>query len=793
MTKTNISSCKNCTGCSSCFNICPTGAIQMEPNTEGFLYPKIVTDKCIDCGLCAQSCPVMDKPLKKSLPTSCYAAINENEEQRLTSSSGGIFPILAQLFIEKGGYVCGAAFTEQNAVEHIIVSDLKDLPLLYGSKYLQSKTGTVYKQIKKLLDGDKKVLFSGTPCQVAGLKAFLRKDYSGLLCVDILCHGVPSPKVYQKYIQETFGDEQGIKTNFRDKKNGWVNYDVVCSSASQTKRYRANDNIYMRAFLDNISIRKSCGSCPFAGSTRQGDLSLGDFWRIENYNKKYNDNKGTSLILVNNSKGKEYLSQLKAHLRLLEKVPFKYAAAGNQVLTRPSYLHHDRAVFFDHLDTYSLEKITNFCLNKKCDCAILNLWFSNNFGALFTCYGLQEALKKIGYLPRVVNYIPKELKAKIITKNDMSQRFAEKYLHLTPLIQTQQELYQLNEQTETFIVGSDQVWREAFIRPYFKNTLWLDFVRGANKRLSYAASFGVDYFDGDKDKISLIKYFLKKFDAISVREDDGLQICQDIFDVSAKHVLDPVFLLSAQDWEKFFALSKRNDSGFIASYVLDKATEAKKISEHIREHFQTEIIDMADAQTNLQQSLSPEDWLYNIKHCKLLVTDSFHGVCFAIIFNRPFICIINKERGASRFLSLLKLFGLSDYIWECDADVPYERLLTPIDYHKVNQRLAALKQASLQWLQEQMAAPKQNILPDPQTLHSTIEYLLKEQQVTEASLSSVTEEIYRVFSYRGKQKKLLLYKILSVICFGKARKKYKKRKQQLKAELKAIKKKLARA
>ena len=204
-----------CVGCGACENVCPVKAISMQENEEGFLYPVVDSDLCVSCNKCNHVCPVQ-KNEKKAVVSKAYAAWNKDDAILRGSSSGGVFSILAQYVLRKGGVVCGAAFDEGNVVKHILVENAADLEKLRGSKYVQSEIGHIFVQIKDLLKSGRQVLFSGTPCQVAGLNSYLEKDFDNLLTVDVACHGVPSPKVWQKYIFELGKDVSQF--NFRDKR-----------------------------------------------------------------------------------------------------------------------------------------------------------------------------------------------------------------------------------------------------------------------------------------------------------------------------------------------------------------------------------------------------------------------------------------------------------------------------------------------------------------------------------------------------------------------------------------------
>ncbi|MBE6445201.1 MAG: 4Fe-4S dicluster domain-containing protein [Alphaproteobacteria bacterium] len=770
MVKRTISDIANCTGCGACNNICPKNAISMAYNEEGFLYPQIDNDKCVNCGLCFTHCPTEHPIYINSVEPDCMA-IAANDELRKQSSSGAVFPLLAEYILEQCGYVCGAAWTADNLVEHIIISENSDLYKLKSSKYLQSDIKEIYKQIKEILVQEKFVLFSGTPCQVAGLNAYLDKQYDRLLTVDIVCHGVPSPKVYKKYLQELVknSDEKIIKTNFRDKTNGWNRSFVTTETQTDIYTFPTKQDVFMNAFLHNMCLRDSCSQCPFAKFPRQGDITLGDFWGINKYSKKLNDKKGLSLVLANTDKGKTYIRLLKDQTKIFRKVPIKYAIKGNPCLVRSSIPHKDRNKFFARLDNMGLKDNVRITLGEKFDCGILNFWFGSNYGAMLTCYALQETLKELGQNPRVINYIPSFYLYNF--KKSKSFDFANKYLCVTQLCQNKNDLRKLNEQTDTFIVGSDQVWRHPYFWHLGANVFQLSFAESTKKKIACAASFGTDHFEGNYEDTQITKYYIKQFDHISVREDDGVDVCRNTFGMEATHILDPVFMVSKEKWNNIIDNSTLNEQNFIASYVLDKRQFTKNILSSVKKYFSNiKSIDMGDSHKG--ENTSVEDWLYAVKNCKLFVTDSFHGACFAIIFNKPFICLANKSRGYSRFKSLFKTFSLENRM-VLSEDANIEKIIScQIDWNKINQTLKDEVSRSKQWLENALNTP----IKEKSSDYDAFDLVITRQEMLKKQLELPSLKKRYIKSY-----------ILSKVLWGKKKKKYQQRTIMLKQEIKMLK------
>ena len=253
-----------CCGCHACFNVCPVNAIEMKEDEKGFKYPIIDKEKCVNCGLCDKVCPIKEKVCISNEPVA-YAAYNKDEEIRKESSSGGIFTLLAEKILEKQGIVFGAIFDDNFHVIHTYIDSKKQLEKLRGSKYVQSTIGDCYKIAKQYLEEDKYVLFTGTPCQIEGLRSYLQKDYKKLYTQDIICHGVPSPKVWEKYMEYRKNKDKEIpqKIYFRNKDNGWKRYNVKFKYKQGEYKNRQSKDVYMQAFLRDISLRDSCYHCNF--------------------------------------------------------------------------------------------------------------------------------------------------------------------------------------------------------------------------------------------------------------------------------------------------------------------------------------------------------------------------------------------------------------------------------------------------------------------------------------------------------------------------------------------------
>ena len=301
-----------CTGCAACASVCPTNSIMMREDKEGFWQPHIDADTCIKCHKCEKTCPIVSPIIVPTdFETQAYAAINKDETIRMRSSSGGIFYALAKWTVEQGGVVFGARFDENWDVIHDYTETVDGIEPFMRSKYVQSRIGDTFTQAKEFLKAGRQVLFVGTPCQIGGLHSFLGKDYENLIMVDFICHGVPSPKVWHTYLNETNIGEKLVEFNFRDKRDGWVESQCVfIKTKLSTRREKQLTNLFFRGFINNVYLRNSCFSCPFKSVHHISDITIADAWGIQHYSPHMNDNKGTSAILVHSQKGEKCINVL---------------------------------------------------------------------------------------------------------------------------------------------------------------------------------------------------------------------------------------------------------------------------------------------------------------------------------------------------------------------------------------------------------------------------------------------------------------------------------------------------
>ena len=404
----NIQNKQDCCGCSACVQRCPKRCISLHEDEEGFLYPEVDLNVCIDCGLCEKVCPVIHQAEERT-PLEVFAAKNPNERIRMESSSGGVFTQLAEQTIEAGGVVFGVKWNEHFEAVHAYTETKEGLAAFRGSKYVQSRVGATFKQAENFLKEGRQVLYSGTPCQIAALKLFLRKDYENLLAVDFICHGTPSPGVFRWYLSEEIAKEAARQSGekiqfrsslpipsiakadvlarekgfeiedirFRDKRVGWKKFSFVLSLKSLSKVTTAGEknsvslsgivgkHAFLEGFLKDLYLRPSCYACPAKSGKSRADITLGDYWGIQTLMPELDDDRGVSALTVNTKKGKQALHATTAELH---SASYEDLCSKNPALLRSCKIPPNRIHFFANNSQSFHQRIKKLCripLKKK--------------------------------------------------------------------------------------------------------------------------------------------------------------------------------------------------------------------------------------------------------------------------------------------------------------------------------------------------------------------------------------------------------------------------------------------
>ncbi len=347
-----------CCGCGACENVCPAGALVLKPDHAGFLHPSVDAAKCVQCGKCIDTCTYKKKSNYVSKEET-YAAVSKNTDVK-KSSSGGVFSSLALNVLKDGGTVYGCTMNRTNNgfdPHHIRISHPEDLYLLQGSKYVQSEIGLIYREVKKDLENNITVLFSGTPCQIDGLYGFLGKEYPNLFTIDNICHGVPNKNFFNRYIRHEESDKKAkiIDYVFRDKKDGWKLFgrmDLQDDSGNRPVYFKPEESSYYQLFLNRYTYRENCYTCPYAYKNRPGDITIGDFWNIDLIQPELflekehviNCDNGVSVLVINSEKGYELMKCYGQDMKLY---PSEYnrVAEYNRQMLKPSEKPNDYEEF----------------------------------------------------------------------------------------------------------------------------------------------------------------------------------------------------------------------------------------------------------------------------------------------------------------------------------------------------------------------------------------------------------------------------------------------------------------
>ncbi len=706
-----------CTGCSACLNVCECDAITMREDNMGFLRPNIDASRCIECNRCKELCPVINPKYSNNIKPKCYAVMAE-DKIREKSSSGGIFTVLAENILSNDGIVCGASLNKDLSVSHICIDKLQDLHKLQKSKYMQSIVSGVYTEIKNYLELGKNVLFVGCPCQVAGLKNYLEKDYTNLLTVDLFCHGVASYKMFKESMNENYPVEKITNLSFRNKDLGW-NYneklDRWATSAQllkfqiEDKEYLVDleDSMYEVGFHQNISLQEACYNCTFSTFPRQGDISLGDYWGIENYDPNLTDNLGTSLVTLNNEKGTRIFKECLDNFVVCKETPMESICnrASSELTKNPV---RDRFLSLYKLNSFN--KSIRMSRDDIYDIGIVGLWFVKNHGSQLTYFALYHVIKSLGLSPLLISQPmtsvwkpetePVQFFSNPYEQSEISKIYFDKYA-----------MRELNDKCDRFLLGSDQLWNMGVynITGRYASMEWVM----ANKyKIAYAASFGHDTALGsDKDNAELA-YYLKKFDAISVREENAVKLAYDKYGIETECVLDPIFLCDRVEFDKLAekGIERIPKDNFMFAYILDpnedKQAAILKISNDYGYQIRVAIDGCNDAKESkkywsleVMEEVYNEEWLAMIKNAEVVITDSFHGMCFAILYHKPFIAIVNNKRGYERFRSFVSLVHLEKCLATNSQDIVNGKVkLNKINYNEVDTIINNEKLKSLKWL-----------------------------------------------------------------------------------------------
>lgn len=768
---------KNCSGCGACLNICPMNAISKGENKQGFFYPKVEADKCIGCGKCTKVCPVLN-PYEGNVEEPIAYSMRAEDEIRKESSSGGIFTLLANYILDRDGIICGAEMDKDFSVAHVCVDSKEKLSKLKKSKYVQSDTGYIYREIEEHLKNGKRVLFTGCPCQVAAARNYFKNNADNLFLVDIFCHGVPSNKMLKDYINENFSLDKISEVQFRNKEKGWrCDHIWTVDKYGTCKGYSWATSAFVTGFLNNIALREGCDNCQFCGHQRQGDLSIGDFWRVAEWDQKQDDGKGTSAVLINSEKGRQLFDAIKDHCLDYKEAPLKAVADYNR-LNRVYRPHHMKKRF---LELYPEKKgFTDAVWQTKrsqYDIGLVSTYLYRNYGSQLTQYALFKVLSEIGHsvlmIERPMSSEIKPNKSDLLFKNNPYPNYA-----LSKIYSSLQEMHELNNICGTFVTGSDQIFNNNAYLLYDKFMVQ-NFVDDSHRKIAFAASFGHDHIWGSEFDRAEESYYLKKFDYFSVREDTAVDLCRNEFGIKSDLVLDPVFLCGVDVYDELIEKAgvKVPEGDYLFVYLINATKDRLKTVSQIAKERRLDIyavvgfeedkekISEEDAEKyniHVLKDLSIEEWLAYIRNSSFVAIDSYHGTCFSIIFKKEFLTYINVAGGETRYTSLFKLLDLEERgIYSSNQLSSALEGMEKIDYQMVDKKLTFLINQSIKWLENALNDKEKKSLSSEDILAKKLESIenkLKEISNQNLYLTSiVNSQKYQLQAYRNRERELSAY------------------------------------
>lgn len=631
----------------------------------------------------------------------CFAAMAD-DALRSVSSSGGAFTLFAREIFSRGGSVCGAALDGEMNCVYRVVSDETGLSALRGSKYVKARlTAGVLAEIRSVLGAGRPLLFAGTPCQVAAIKRIFRQEAQNLYLIDVVCNGAPRPELFHQYLEDNWGSDNVADFEFRSKAKGWrfghALLHVTLRDGGEIWRDSSEDE-YMQAMSAKYSLTEGCFNCPFSRVERVGDVTLCDFWHV---GPRWDDERGTSGILINSEKGYAWFCGVKGSFARIEELPVASLVSHQPRLRSRLIPRAGMATFRSVMSGGgSLRQAVEAAKSDLSrTVAILNFhWETTNFGAVLTAYALNHALNEMGYEARNIDFKPDLPRIALKPDNPAFEDFRRRHLPTTEPVTSIKGLRKLNAQYGSFLVGSDQVWNPK-LTGWFRDVYWLSFVKPNRRRISVAASFGCDPLR--EYGRSALRRLVAAFDAVSVRESSAAAALGQT-GLSAEQVADPVFLLSRADWLQLGRSNHGNEQpAHPVWYVVNRSGE-NLVMEYLRRQSATFRMQCR----RLDAQIPIEAWLDEISRASLVIADSFHAICFALIFRRPFLAIGVGGGKMDRLRGLLEKVGLGDrFFVSADEMPPVETLLASIETPALDDELERLGDGLRRFLNKALSSP----------------------------------------------------------------------------------------
>lgn len=681
-----------CFGCGSCAAVCPVKAINMVRDKYGFLRPQVDEKICVNCNQCVEHCPVLTRkiqraPVKKAVVVRADGAEN--------SASGGAFFNLAKSLLTKPEcffqttqkiFIAGTIWNEDFLPETVLTNDLATVEKMRGSKYVWGSTGNSYTETAAALKAGHMVFYSGTPCQIAGLYAFLGEDPDNLITLEILCHGGGAPIVWQSYL-EFAGRKYGKRPAECKMQN--AKGKIIFTFADGTHKIEDinKENEYVPLYMQGKTKRDCCLVCPFMGRVRNADIIVGDVWAKWAAKER---NKGISLFIVNSPKAEMLLKHTHWQMMHHFDLDSRCNSPLNKINGNIPAIAPDRE---EILERFAAElPFEQAIKNKKVGLMNFN-YPRDNYGALLLAFAMEKVVRDLGYEPYTINYYKNPITMNFDPQSAM-WKFREKYLTLSGFAVEKRDLKQFNNMFEKFIFGSDVIWKDTREYVYFA-----DWIKGKKTLIAYGASFcenqqpAPDWYK---------RGCMRRFDAVSVREKSGIDICRDYAGIDATHVIDPSLLLHPKDYQCIIDDGKVEiPCGKYAVYYTFWKFNPYDVC-----------LDMPlynAFKDGSNHSRSFAQWLALIQNAALVITSSFHGICFSLLYNRPFVYLAKPGEDNERAKSLLTKFGLDERLIVCsEKEIADAVAHMQINWSEVNKKIDAFRIFSLNWLKNALEIAPNN-------------------------------------------------------------------------------------
>ena len=675
----------------------------MEMDDKGFVRATVDIDACVDCKQCVNVCPQINYKNQNIDNPHCYALKADDVTVR-SSSSGGVFSLLADWISSRGGYVSGVVYDgDMNAV-FITARDHGVVESMHGSKYVYSEMGDVYAEVHSLLKGGREVLFVGLPCQVQALKNYLNEvagSTDGLYAVDLLCGGLPSKGVFRKYLDELSKEKKVVNVSFR---GGDLPYGTLAIDYQDGTKKIINGDPYFRCFHRSVTINQACSNCLFSNTPKPGDLTIGDLWSANRLLTDVDLSQGMSVVLVNTEKGMEVFDQILKSAAYCKEIPLSFSKRFNRYGPKPMSPDCER---FYHLLSrgHTVSKATFYALEHFYDVGIIGFWRVKNYGGTLSYYALYHLLEDMGLETVFLDSRHQDLKGRLPNPSLLKSGYPS-YSRDVWYPNREQMYTNVNPRIRNFIVGPDQVWNRKLINQNALECYALDFVAPYRNSISVASSVDASGFKGTKEEEKRFSDLLGKINHVSVLDAFDKKYCERI-GVEPELIPDPILLC---DPSHFAELASKGSAAFPPKFVFNYMMNPKHFigTGAVYRRLKTEPVCILGATAASTPELdypqinigSVENWLNALIGSSFVFTDSFHAAAVAILFRKPFVVLAPFEKGAGgRITDMLKSLGLEGRLFTSIPDLLGSGVLDEqIDFDAAHEKLAEMREKGLGWI-----------------------------------------------------------------------------------------------